>query len=273
MEDQVEVMEEETPQVDETVEENSTEEEPEVNAVKKERTAKQIEKLKEHNQQLKEERDSYKSLFESSRPVEATSNSIPPITQFQNLNQTTVDQTVQSMVDENGYLDGNKLMTTLQSMDARATRAEQAAAYAAQQTQAQQQQTRAREEKEATLKVYEKYPQLDPTNKETFDPKMWQYVYNELASKSKRGEMPNDTDYMKAADTVYVDLYEGRDMTKKDKEEAVKKEEQKRQINATIPRSAISVGYYENQEESVLLNDVRNGKRGAVGALLRKRGM
>lgn len=57
------------------------------------------------------------------------------------------------------------------------------------------------------------------------------------------------------------------------KVEAKKIENQKLQINATRPRSTINVGYYENDEEDSIVKDVRAGKRGAVGALLRKRGL
>lgn len=252
MDDQEVSEEVETPEVEEAAEE--VEEEP--NAVKKERTAKQIDKLKEHNKQLQEERDSYKSLFESSRPI---TPEIP-------VNQPVAPVNT-PMIDEFGNIDGNRLASTLQLVEQRAQNAEQTVANL-------QKQTREREEKEATLKVYEKYPQLDPTNKDTFDPKMYQYVYNELAAKAKRGEMPTDADYMNAANSVYNDLYEGReDVTKKEEQKQQKTEEQKRQINATRPRSTSNIGYYENEEEGNLIQQVRNGKRGAVGELLRRRGL
>ena len=255
---------------------------------KKDRTSEQFAKLTESNKELKEERDQYKNLFEGLRPTEVPQEAQQyqepinqaPQNQFQNINQEAVDQTFQSMIDENGYLDGNKLMSTLKSMDERATRAELAAKQVQDENIKKNTEAREREEKQATLDVYTKYPHLDPNNvdgvevdgeKISFDPKMWQYVKNELESKARRGVMPSNSDYMEAADQVYQDLYGGRDMTKK--EEQKKVESQKNIINATRPRSTMNVNYYKNDEESALIDQVRAGKRGAVGELLRRKGL
>lgn len=253
-----------------------------------ERTKEQIDKLTTHNKELKEERDQYKNLFEGLRPAEVPQEAQQyqepinqaPQNQFQNINQGDVNQTFQSMIDENGYLDGNKLMTTLKSMDERAIRAELAAKQVQDANIKKDTEAREREEKQATLDVYSKYPHLDPNNVDgvevdgeivKFDSKMWQYVKNELESKARRGVMPSNSDYMEAADQVYQDLYGGRDMTKK--EEQKKVESQKNIINATRPRSTMNVNYYKNDEESALIDQVRAGKRGAVGELLRRKGL
>lgn len=255
---------------------------------KKDRTSEQFAKLTESNKELKEERDQYKNLFEGLRPAEIPQEAQQyqepinqaPQNQFQNINQEAVDQTFQSMIDENGYLDGNKLMSTLKSMDERATRAELAAKQVQEENIKKNTEAREREEKQATLDVYTKYPHLDPNNvdgvevdgeKISFDPKMWQYVKNELESKARRGVMPSNSDYMEAADQVYQDLYGGRDMTKK--EEQKKVESQKNIINATRPRSTMNVNYYKDDAESALIDQVRAGKRGAVGELLRRKGL
>lgn len=276
MDETPEEVQEETPEVavpqeEEVVESQEPQEE---NAVKADRTKQQFEKLKKSNKELQEERDAYKNLFESIRPVETpvAQAPIPQADQFQNLNQQQIDQTLQSMVDENGMLDGNKLMQTLSAMDERAKKAEQAVQEIRSEKQKETMTQRDKEEKAAQTQVYEKYPQLNPEG-EDFDPKFWQYVYNDLAVTAKKGQMPSETDYMVSADKVYEDLYEGRDMTKKGKEEATKKEEQKRQINATRPRSNIAIGHYNNQEDDALLKQVQQGKRGAVGELLRRKGL
>lgn len=274
-------------QPDETVEEVET---PEAEAsaeetpAPKDRTSEQFDKLKQSNQELKEERDQYKNLFESLRPSEVPVqtqqtyqqpiNQAPNAQNFANLSQGDVNQVFQSMVDENGYLDGQKLMSTLQAMSQRAERAEQAAVNATKQTQTIQQSLRQKEETQAQQEVYNKYPALNPNDTDNFDPKFWDYVYNELAVKAKKGQMPSESDYMNAANKVYQDFYEGReDMTKKDKEKAKQTEDAKRQINATRPRSPMNVGYYANEEDNALVAKVQQGKKGAVAELLKRRGL
>jgi hypothetical protein len=246
------------------------------NAVKADRTKQQIEKLKEHNNELKEAKDKaeaeaaeYKSLFEASQPiVEPVVAQTPQIT-----------PELSGMVDEQGYLDGNKLVGTLTALEKRAKDAEDLAKRLDQDNKDKAKQAFEREEKEATLKIYAKYPHLDPLNVDgvevngeliKFDPKFYDYVYKELAFKAKKGEMPTQDDYMQAADKVHKDLYEGREMTKADEEKKTKIEDQKRQINATRPRSPIEVGYYDQDEDAALTQAVRAGKRGAVGEALRR---
>jgi hypothetical protein len=255
-----------------------------MNAVKADRTKQQFEKLTKTNAELAEgkklaeaEAAKYKNLFESSRPVEVVAEPTTPLPPTPQVNPQ-----LQGMIDENGYLDGNKLVGTLDTQEKRIKVAEEKAKKLEDERANEKKQAREREEKEATLKVYAKFPQLDPLNVEgvdkegeviKFDPKFYDYVYKELEHKAKRGEMPTNEDYMAAADQVYKDFYEGRDMNKKDLAVKTDLENKKRQINAVRPRSPINVGYYEGIEEKALVEDVRKGKRGAVGALLRQKGL
>lgn len=242
------------------------------NAVKADRTKQQIEKLTVHNNELKmkeeaarKEAEHYKSLFEASQPIEEQQPIIQP--------QQPIPG--DGLIDENGYVDTNRLI----ELDRRAKAAEEKALRLEQQQKDRDKQQFEREEKEATLKLYNKYPQLDPLNTEgveqdgetvRFDPKYYDYVYKELATKAKRGEMPTQEDYMAAADKVYADFYEGREVNKADQEKQTKIEDQKRQINATRPRSPMAVGYYEQDEDEALTQSVRSGKRGAVAEALRR---
>ncbi len=244
------------------------------------RTSEQFEKLTTSNKELKEKSDlaeaenkvlqeeleKYKKLYE------APTNQVPDQKQFSNLNQQQVNQTFNSMVDENGFLDGNKLMSTLNELDAKARQAEERAQRAEQTAQETTKKTQEREEKEAQSKVYSKYPQLDPENKEAFDPKMWRAVYNALAVKARAGDNPTEKDYIEAADQVYTDFYSDNDMNKKDLEQKEEKEEQKQQINAIKPTSNMQAGYYSDLEEKDLMSNVNQGKRGSVAELLRRRG-
>lgn len=254
---------------------------------KGDRNAEQLEKLAKSNQELKEERDraqkeaeeaklereKYKKLYEN------PTNVAPQAQQFPNLNPQQIQQTFKSMVDENGFLDGNKLTEVLTGLDQRARQAEERAQRAEQLAQTTTKKTQEKQEKEAQNKVYEKYPQLNPDNKEGFDPKMWRAVYNELATKATRGEEPTEDDYMKSADQVYNDFYKDREEDMKKKEEGKKTEEkkeevveQKQQASSIRPSSTIQTGYYKDAEEKDLLIKAQHGQRGSVAELLRRRG-
>lgn len=227
--------------------------------------AQEAEKARQEAEVAKAEAEKYKKLYE------APTNQAPDAKQFSNLNQQQVDQTFSQMVDENGFLDGAKLIKTLQDMNSRAVQAEQRAQRAEQTAQASQKSLVDRSEKEAQRQVYDKYPQLDPDNKEQFDPKMWRAVYNELAVKAKAGENPTDKDYVEAADRIYQDFYSDRDMSKQANEQRQQKEEAKQQINAVRPTSSIQSGFYSNDADDELLKKVQAGKRGAVAELLKRR--
>lgn len=247
---------------------------------KKDRDLEQLKKLANSNQELKEERDiaqaeaaalaeeneQYKKLYE------APTNVVPDANQYGNLNQQQIDNTFASMMDENGFLDGNKLARTLQELNARQIQAEERARKAEELASRTVNSLQDRTEREAQQQVYLKYPQLNPDNKEAFDPKMWRAVYNELAVKAKAGDNPTDRDYLDAADRVYSDFYAGNDMNKK--EEAKKEEivEAKQQINAVRPSSTAIAGYYKDEEEQDLIQKVQQGKRGALAEMLNRRG-
>ena len=247
---------------------------------KKDRDLEQLQKLAETNKELKEERDlaqaeadalkeeneQYKSLYE------APTNVVPDATQFGNLDQNQVDQTFASMMDENGFLDGVKLTKALQDLNNRAIQAEERAKRAEDKANTSANTIQSQNEQKAQQAVYAKYPQLNPENKETFDPKMWRAVYNELAVKAKAGENPTDKDYFDAADRVYNDFYQNTDMTKKEEQKKEEVAEAKQQINAIRPVSNMQAGYYADQEESTLFESIQTGKRGSVAELLRRRG-
>lgn len=247
---------------------------------KKDRDLEQLQKLAETNKELKEERDiaqaeanalkeeneQYKKLYE------APTSTVPDANQFSNLNQQQVDDTFASLMDENGYLDGNKLTKTLQEMNLRAIAAEERAKRAEDKATSTVNKLQSQDEEAAQKAVYQKYPQLNPDNKETFDPKMWRIVYNDLGMKAKAGEMPTIQDYMDSADRAYNDFYSGDNMTKKEEQQKEEVKEQKEQINAIRPVSTIQAGYYANEEENDLFDGIQQGKRGTVAELLRRRG-
>lgn len=253
----------------------------------KDRVSEQFEKLTTSNKELKEERDTAKEEAEKAKKeaeeakaeaekykklYKEPTNEVPDKKEYPNLEQKQIDDTFRSMVDENGYLDGNKLVKTLSDMDARARQAEERAKRVEQLAAEKEREERDRKEKEAQGKVYEKYPMLNPDNKEAFDPKMWRYVFNELAMKAKAGKNPTENDYIEAADQVYKDFHGEEDMSKKDDEVKAQKESEKKTVNSIHPASSIQAGYYEKDEESDLIRKVQAGKRGSVAEMLRRRG-
>lgn len=226
----------------------------------------QAEQKEAENQALKDELESYKKLYDT--PI----NRVPNANEYSNLTQQQVNDVFSGMVDQNGFLDGSKLQTTLNEMNNRAIQAEQRALKAEQKNEDLAKRFNDKSEEEARQKVYAKYPQLDPDNKETFDPKMWRAVYNELAVKAKAGELPTDKDYINAADRVYSDFYSNKDVTQKELEQKQEKEDAKRQINAVKPVSNMQAGFYANSDEDNLMDQVRQGKRGALAEMLNRRG-
>lgn len=236
--------------------------------------SKNPERTKDYIDKLKEDRDKYKKLFENKD--EQPQNYQQPISQapsaqsYSHLNQQQVNQAFQSMVDQDGYLDGAKFSQYLEQQNQRAIQAEKRAERAEQGIQQINKTLNDQKEKEAQKKVYEKYPMLNPEG-ENFDSTMWNYVYNELGMKARQGINPSDSDYLEAADKVYNDFYKERDMNKKDQEQLDNKNNQKIQTNAMRPRSSMSHGYFDGVEEDNLREQVRAGKKGALAELLRRK--
>lgn len=238
----------------------------------KSRTQKEFEKLKNSNKELKEERDAYKNVLDSLKPstpptpqqqpqYQQPLNQAPSANQFSNLSQNEVNNVFQSMVDADGYLDGNKLMQTLQQLNQRAMNAEQRAARVEEHQQRREAAEQEAQKSQAMKEVHAKYPELDPEN-ENFDEDFYDLVRNELIGQLMQGK----EDAMEAADK----WASKRNMTREEKQIKEQKEEQKSQINAVRPRSSMMKGYYTKDDNQELINKVRQGKKGALAEALRR---
>lgn len=250
--------------------ENLTQETPqEQPKPEKDRTQEQFEKLVESNKTLKEERDQYKNVLESLKPnfTEDNAHSVPSSRDFTHLSQDQVDDVYKSMVDEDGYLDGNKLTKALKEMDDRARAAELRAAQVEAHLKRREVAEQESMKTEEARKVHEKFPQLDPESTE-FDEDYYQMVRNEVIGQMMDGK----EDFMGAAQKWYDKFYKEKSMKNEEKTQQEKKQEQKAQINAIRPRSSVMAGYYSNTEEQSLVTDAQKGKKGAVAELLRRRG-
>lgn len=238
----------------------------------KTRTQEQFEKLTESNKALQEERDKerqekealqreHKNLLETIKPIIPTPQP-PSASQYSNLSQEQVNDVFKNMVDTDGYLDGNKLIQVLAEMNSRAVKAEQKAEVAQQSIQKMEKTQRDFEESAKMKKVHEKYPELDPHN-EAFDELFFDRVSNEMLGQIARKGVD---DPMAAADVIAG--FMGK--TVKEKQEQLEKENQKIAINAVRPRSSMSKGYYEQDDQDELIRQVRLGKKGAVGEALKR---
>jgi len=154
-----------------------------------ERTAEQIEKLKAHNKQLKEQLDQV-----TAKPTQSVLESLRPADNFPNVSEAKAAELQEEIVDAQGYVDPSLLNQKL----AEANRIAQQAIQTANQAQ---QQLRNFEETQITKELYKQYPQLNP-NGDTFDPKFYRQVRNELVGQLTDGK---NQDVFAAAKTVSDD--------------------------------------------------------------------
>lgn len=256
-------IQQDTPQVDIPV--DQVDQTPE-----KSRTQEQFEKLtesnqelKQENEQLKEETQKYQSVLDSLTPPVVPQ---PQASQYANLNQEDIDATFAAMQDENGYIDGGKLLATLKSLDEKARNAEMRAQRVEEHVQRVESAETQSKKTQVTKEVHSKFPELDPES-EVFNPDLWDTVRNEMIGQAMEGK----EDFMAAANKWYTKFY-GNEMTKQQKQQKEEKETQKAQINASRPTSNSVAGYYEGDAEKALIDKVRLGKKGALAEMLRRRG-
>lgn len=160
-------------------------EEPKLPDGASERTQAQFDKLKEHNAQLKAEVEAYKSktsVLDELRPSQdqaIAQEAQPAFSQGK--------ESDSRVIDENGYVD-------MQAFERKLAKAEEAARLAAEQAKkaeerAKQVESRIQwqEETEQVKIAHASFPHLDPKS-ESFDPKFYELVRNELIGQMMRGE-------------------------------------------------------------------------------------
>jgi len=154
-----------------------------------ERTRQEFEKLKQRNKELAEklaqhEREATNSVLDSlTKPVQQ-------IVDNSNLPQGQVENIVQNLTDENGYIDEALLKKTLQDASQTASQAVQAARQAQEVARQAQERINKYEQDENTKKAYMEFPQADPDN-ENFDPKFIELVKNEMIGQAMNRIKPN----------------------------------------------------------------------------------
>ena len=186
-----------------------------------------------------------------------------------------VDDVYAKLIDENGYIDANLLISTLKGANEQARLAREEAERANKRAEDSERKTRAEfrdfEESREVRRVHKKYPQIDPKN-DDFNEMFWDDVRKEIATAPfLKGE---NVSFMDAAEKIWNERYADKGVEvvkKKDKEVMKKKEDQKRNINASAP-SGHYEGYYTKADTKELEEATKLNKKGALAERLRRSG-
>ena len=228
-----------------------------------ERTREQFEKLKQHNADLQDRLKALEtstpetSVFDAFRPMETPVAPMPEFS-FPGVPQNQVNDTVANLVDENGYLDEKILKSTLSDLQKQIKDAKEEAANARKVYEQ-------KEESEQVRVTHSKYPQLDPKSP-NFDRKFFERVKEKMIVQFINGSR----NFLEAADNVAADY----PLKQVEKQDAQKKQDQVRQINATgssAGRSAAPAKTSYSDEE--LVRRTRAGDTSALMERLSKAGL
>jgi len=228
------------------------------------RTREEFEKLKRHNQELKQKlEEAEKAKQELPDVMGGFRPNIPDpninLGNYPSLNQNQVEDITQQIIDENGYLKADVLTAQLKAANESAKRAEERAKKA-------EQRFSKYEETSQTREAYSKYPQLNP-NSQNFDPNFYKLVRNEMLNQITE----NRRDLVAAAEDV-AKLYKPKTpKSEQEKEDMEKKEGQKKQINAGLPTN-LSGRNYSSSPDDALVEATRKGRKGALAERLSRAG-
>lgn len=213
-----------------------------------ERTAEQFEKLKKHNQELKEQLEKV-----TAKPTQSVLESLRPADNFPNVSDAQAQELAEQVFDDQGYVDPNLLNQKL-------AKAEETARQAIQAAQQAQQQLRNFEETQQTQQVYQKYPQLNP-NGDSFDPQFYSRVRNELIGQMMTGK----ENLMEAAEAVTKAFSAPIQQQAKEQEDQALKQQASSSLGT-------SQGASEPVDYDWLVEETRKGNQDALAERLRRSG-
>ena len=227
----------------------------------KERTKAEFEKLTKVNRELKAELEAKaqpkKSVLDSLRPEVAKPVVAPPAP-----NQgKSVDETVDSLVDAEGYVDTARLKQTLQESDQRTAQAVAKANKALAEAQQASRKVSHFAETEEMKEVHKAYPTLNPESK-TFDPVFFDLVRDRVIRQMTEGKQD-----------VYLAAQEISEVRKSDTEKAKEAEEVKATTTAKeqINASGSSAPARETSHEE-LVKGTMQGDRKSLYERMKKSG-
>lgn len=228
----------------------------------KERTKLEFEKLKEHNRQLAEE------VERLSRPQPVLDGLRPTAqavqAEYPNLTQKQVNDTIESLVDDNGYIDEALLKNTLNQANQQVAKA-QAEAFAARQEakQALAAVNKYGQDRETRI-AHKKFPQVDPES-EKYDPEFFRLVRNELVGAMYEGRKLEFVEACRLIDKSYSPKKDDKQAKAQAVEEYKKSVAQKSALNPTgssRPQSQAT--------QSDLVEGTMRGDENAIAARLAK---
>ena len=233
----------------------------------KERTKAEFEKLKEANRLLKQEleasRPKPQSVLESLRPQGGQVDKKEIATLIEDntdLKGNEVEDVIKQLVDEDNYLDTDKLKKVLADNSHKMSMAEQRAAKAEEVAKMASEKVTKFEETEQMKRVYQEFPTLNPES-ENFDERFFQLVRNEMIGQL----MENGQQDLTAATKKVMDIYRPGEAEAKKLEAATTQREQ-----ASAGVSAAQGKADLNQED--LVNRTKKGDREAIYARLQASG-
>jgi hypothetical protein len=233
----------------------------------KERTKAEFEKLKEANRLLKQEleasRPKPQSVLESLRPQGGQVDKKEIATLIEDntdLKGSEVEDVIKQLVDEDNYLDTDKLKKVLADNSRKMSMAEQRAAKAEEVAKMASEKVTKFEETEQMKRVYQEFPTLNPES-ENFDERFFQLVRNEMIGQL----MENGQQDLTAATKKVMDIYRPGEAEAKKLEAATTQREQ-----ASAGVSAAQGKADLNQED--LVNRTKKGDREAIYARLQASG-
>jgi energy-converting hydrogenase A subunit M len=226
----------------------------------KERTKREFEKLKAHNKELADEVERLK------KPSQSALEGLHPQTvqaEYPNLTQQQVDDTIKSLVDEDGYLDEALLKNTLNKANQSVAQAQAEAQRARQEArQALIQVNKFGQDREVRI-AHKRFPQVDPENAK-YDPEFFRLVRNELLASMYEGKKMEFVDACRSVKKVYS--------PKKDETETKAKavEEYKESVASKSALNPTGSSRPESRHQDDLIEGTRRGDADAIAARLAK---
>jgi hypothetical protein len=154
-----------------------------------ERTKQEFEKLKQRNKELAEKLARHE-MENTNSVLDSLTKPVQDLVQNSNLPQGKVEDIVQNLTDENGYIDEALLKKTLQESTQTANNAVKAAQLAQESARKAEERISKYEQNETIKKAYAEFPQANPDN-DDFDPKFVELVKNEMIGQAMNRIQPN----------------------------------------------------------------------------------
>jgi hypothetical protein len=240
----------------------TTDEEPveELPEDAKERTKREFDKLKQHNKELAEELEKLKTQPKTSALQGIDQGMVQAVAP--NLSPKEVEDTIQGLVDENGYLDQALLENTLKQANQKVAQAQAEAQQARLEAkQALSQVNKFGQDREVRI-AHKRFPNVDPESPK-YDPNFFKLVKNELLGAMYEGKKLEFVDACREVAKVYSPKKDDKETKAKAVEEYKETVASKSALNPT--GSSRPEGRLTKED---LVEGTRKGDADAIAARL-----